>query len=151
MMIKKFLAVVAVLVTAIGVGASPAVADDAGELPGCKLDAPDLGSAGYSATFNGINIPVTITVGWQYTGPSWSACEDINVAPAPGHSWNLMSPRKVRTYMCSISNPNNCWHNAWRDIGASSGIAATDMANGVKYQVHFAIYGDDGPYVHLYH
>lgn len=147
-MIKRFLLVLAMVFAGLAI-AAPAQADDAGELPNCQWNTVSLGSAGYSATFDGINIPVTITVGWQYTGPSWSACEDINVEPGAGHSWNLMSPRKARTYMCSLSNPSNCWYNAWRDIGANSALVATDMLNGVQYQVHFAIYGDDGPVVTL--
>jgi hypothetical protein len=130
---------------AVGAFPSAAQADDASELPNCQWNTVSLGSAGYSDQ----GVAVMITVGWQYTGPSSSACEDINVFPGAGHSWNLMSPRKARTYMCSISNPSNCWYNAWRDIGAESGITATDMANGVQYQVHFAIGGDDGPVVTL--
>lgn len=144
-MIKRLLLVLALVAAGLGI-ATPARADDAGELPNCLYTVPGIGSAGYSA----FGVPVTITIGWQYTGGSWSACEDINVRPGSGYEWNLMSPRKMRTYMCSLSDPNNCWHNAWRDVPATGGLAATDMANGVKYQVHFAIGGYTGPHVQIY-
>lgn len=143
--LQRALLVLGLVAAGLGI-AAPARADDAGELPNCLYTVPSLGSAGYYAH----GVEVMITIGWQYTGGSWSACEDINVAPPSGHSWNLMSPRKLRTYMCSLSNPSNCWHNAWRDVGALGGLAATDMANGVKFQVHLAIGGDDGQYVQMH-
>jgi hypothetical protein len=146
---NKVCAWVAAVILALGggfVAPGTALADDAGELPNCQFTVPSIGSAGYNAH----GVAVTITIGWQYTAGSWSACEDINVRPASGNEWNLMSPRKARTYMCSLSNPSNCWYNAWRDWPATGGLAATDMANGVKYQVHFAIGGYTGPHVQIY-
>ena len=146
LVIRRLALVLALVLAGVGLSATPAQADDAGELPNCLYTVPSIGNAGYTA----YGVGVTITIGWQYTGGSWSACEDINVRPASGNEWNLMSPRKMRTYMCSLSNPNNCWHNAWRDMGATGGLAATDMSNGVKYQVHFAIGGYTGPHIQIY-
>lgn len=149
-MIKRLILVLAMVLAGIGtVGvASPAYADDAGEiLAGCEHTGPSMGSAGYSVVDGGTEYGVSITVGWQYVGGSWSNCEDINVAPDTNQTFWTAGVIKVRTYMCNSAG--SCWHNAWRNCQGGC-QAATDMTNGTKYQVHFYGLQSPGLWIHEY-
>lgn len=140
-MIRRIAAVLALLLAIVGGVAGPARADTSGEIQaGCDHTLPAMGSAGYYVTQGGVEYGVSITIGWQYVGGSASNCEDINVGPRTenGDFWTH-GVIKVRTYMCGSSG---CYHNAWRNCQGGC-QAATDMANGTQYQVHF--YGGQSP------
>lgn len=145
---KSLLAASVLGLSTLTVVASPARADTAAEISaGCEHTGPSMGSAGYTVVDGGVEYGVSITVGWQYVGGSWSNCEDINVAPDANQTlWNA-GVIKVRTYMCNSAG--SCWHNAWRNCQGGC-QAATDMANGAKYQVHFYGLQSPGYWIHEY-
>jgi hypothetical protein len=145
-MFKRLLLVFSMVLAGIGTVAAPAQADPQSTLPSCEFNWASWGSAGYSATFSGVEIGVNVTVGWQYVGST--VCNDINIAPdsGAGYYWNS-GIEKVRTYMCNSSG--SCWYNAWRNCQGGC-TAATAMASGTKYQVHMASYSGTGWYAKLY-
>ncbi len=146
-MIKRIALVLAVMLAFIGV-AGPARADTSQEIfAGCDHTMPSMGSAGYTVVFSGIEIGVSITVGWQYVGGASSNCEDINVAPDANQTLWTAGIIKVRTYMCNAAG--SCWYNAWRNCQGGC-EAATDMTNGTRYQVHYAGLESPGYRIHEY-
>jgi hypothetical protein len=146
-MIRKVLLALATMLAFVGVAGGPVHADTSQEIfAGCDHTLPTMGSAGYYANFSGVDIGVSITVGWQYVGGASSNCEDINVAPDTAQTFWTSGIVKVRTYMC---NATSCWYNAWRNCQGGC-EAATDMVNGTKYQVHFASLESPGYWIHEY-
>lgn len=145
---KRVALVLAMVFAGIGIVVGPAAADDSSEIfAGCDHTLPAMGSAGYYATFSGIEIGVSITIGWQYVGGASSNCEDINVAPNTAQTFWTAGIVKVRTYMCNSAG--TCWYNPWRNCQGGC-VAASDMTNGTRYQVHFAGLESSGTWIHEY-
>lgn len=138
------------LIAIVGVS-SAAKADSSQEMQtGCGLHYTNFYNPGtyYQYNPNGSSVIVERSNSYQVAG-SWSACEDINIGLAPNYF--TISNIYARTYMCSLSNPSNCWYNAWRYCGGGC-VVASNMSAGVWYYIEIGNLGQPGQtgYVALY-
>ena len=146
------LGIVGILATLITLAFVPtmAKADDWSEMQyNCALHYTNFWNPGtYYGTPTSPNVIIERSNSYQVAGSS-SQCEDINIGLAPGYL--TITNIYARTYMCSLSNPNNCWYNAWRYCGGGCAVA-TNMSAGVWYFVEIANFGHPGGtgYVALY-
>lgn len=134
---------VMVLLAIFGVS-SAAKADSWQEIQsGCGWHISSLYFPGtyYQYNPNGASVIVERTGSFQVAGAS-SQCEDINLAPSASYPTDIVNIY-ARTYMCSLSNPNNCWYNAWRYCGGGCAVA-TNMSAGVWYFVEIGNLGNPG-------
>jgi hypothetical protein len=144
--------IVALALAGIGAAAVPAQADDWSEMQyNCVQHQANFWTPGHHYEYNpnGSSVIVERTGSFQVAGSS-SACEDINIGGAPGYALRI-SNIYARTYMCSLSNPSNCWFNSWRWCGGGCAVA-TNMSAGVWYFVEIANlqYPGNTGYVILY-
>jgi hypothetical protein len=136
--------VLAVMVGALGMATVPAQADTSQEIQsGCGWHISSLWEPGtyYQYNPNGASVIIERTGSFQVAGSS-SQCEDINLAPSASYPTDLINVY-ARTYMCSLSNPSNCWYNAWRYCGGGCAVA-TNMSAGVWYFVEIGNLGHPG-------
>ncbi len=141
-MFKRIIVVGAMVLATLGLVPGAAQADKSVDYPNCDYNANSFASAGYSVS----GYPDYITPNWQYVGDWTSFCEDINFVPLNGYYWTS-GIVKVRTYMCNSSG--SCWYNAWRNCQGGC-LAATDMADNTKYQVHIYANQNLGPGWQIY-
>jgi hypothetical protein len=116
--------------SAILVPASPAMADDSSELPGCKYYWTGVGASYGGGIHSGAEL---YTYGPQLTSPSNSACEDIQIV-----ALYTMSPSmhfRVRFYPSGGGNYANSWKKVNNSCWSCNMVIATNVANGTVWRV----------------
>lgn len=128
-MIKRIAILLAMVVASFGVAASPALADDPGELGSCT----HYVSTGIGSSYGGGEY--TGSGDWYAYSPLWvvqsnSACEDLQLTNL--YSMSPSMKFRVRFYPSSGGNYANSWkYVQW----GGNFVIATDIANGTWLRV----------------